>query len=401
MRKTRLAIVVSHPIQHFVHFYRALAACEDFVVNVIFCSRLGLEEYFDKDMGTVIRWEDNMVAGFDHEFLPEASSIKDTHFLSIDNPSVTAALRMFWPDVVMVYGYTQLTQLRVLAWCRFRRVPVLMVTDSNAVTKRSAFKTFLRQTGLRLALSQVSGFLTVGDQNERALAELGVPRARMHRTPFTIDEQRYRMARKERRLHRAQVLNQYGIPDDAFVGIAVGKLIPRKRIQDAVQAFSYAAKMVGSGRNMHLIVCGSGPELDRIEEQVRLGAPVTLAGFVNIDKLPDHFAAADVLVHTASRDAHPLICSEAACIGLPMILSDQVGTIGQTDISRRDENALVYPCGDISALTGALLRLATDASLLDKMVEASLRIFEECCLSASVDGLQKAVNAVAARDASL
>jgi glycosyltransferase involved in cell wall biosynthesis len=116
-----------------------------------------------------------------------------------------------------------------------------------------------------------------------------------------------------------------------------------------------------------------------------------LAGFVNVDRLPDHFAAADVLVHPASRDPHPLICSEAAAIGLPMILSDRVGTIGPTDISRRDENALVYPCGDVPALADCIVRLADDPKLLEKMSEASLRIFDECSLTASVEGFMRAV----------
>jgi hypothetical protein len=38
MKKTRLAIVVSHPIQHFVHFYRAPAATEELEVKAFFCS---------------------------------------------------------------------------------------------------------------------------------------------------------------------------------------------------------------------------------------------------------------------------------------------------------------------------------------------------------------------------
>lgn len=70
MSRTRLAIVVSHPIQHFVHFYRALAAREELAVKVFFCSRIGMEKYFDRDMDTVIRWADDMAGSFDHEFLP-------------------------------------------------------------------------------------------------------------------------------------------------------------------------------------------------------------------------------------------------------------------------------------------------------------------------------------------
>jgi glycosyltransferase involved in cell wall biosynthesis len=366
---------------------------------VFFCSRIGLQEYFDKDMGIVIRWADDLTGGFDHEFLPEAGEIKDTRFRSVDNPSVTAALKTFAPEVVMVYGYIQLTALRALTWCRMHGVPVLMTTDSNAVTTRSPVKRFLRQMVLRPVLAQVSGFLTVGDQNEEALARLGVPQRKMHRSAFTIDERRYRDVRSQLAARRARIRREHSIPNDAFVGITVGKLIARKRTEDAVQAFAAVASTGKLGRrDARLLVCGNGPDLEMVKGLVRAGAPAILAGFVNVDRLPDHFAAADILVHPAGRDPHPLICSEAACMGLPMILSDRVGTIGPTDISRRGENALIYPCGDISALADCIVRLAEDGHLLAEMSKASLRIFDECNLTASVEGFMRALKAVSSRN---
>ncbi len=391
MKQIRLAIVVSHPIQHFVHFYRAISALEDVTLKVFFCTRIGADEYFDRDMNTRIKWAGDMTAGFDHEFLPEAPLIKKAGFRSVNNPSLGFALRSFSPDAVMVYGYSQVTQLRALAWCRANRVPAVMMTDSNSVTKRSPLKKLIRGAILRPLLRQVSAFLTVGDQNEEALALLGVKYNNMYRSPFTIDEQLYRRARKEREKLRNRVRSQYGIPADAFVGITVGKLISRKRTEDAVEAFAVAQASVGDNRKLHLLVCGNGPDLQKIEGLVRSGAPATLAGFVNVDRLPDYFAAADILVHAASRDAHPLICSEAASIGLPMILSDQVGCIGPTDIARIGENALVYTCGDVPALASNVVQLANDITEVARMSSSSSRIFEECSLKVSVEGLLSAL----------
>jgi hypothetical protein len=68
VRATKVAIVVSHPIQHFVHLYRALSNLQGLSVRVFFCSRMGVKPYFDKDMSTVISWADDMTAGFDHVF---------------------------------------------------------------------------------------------------------------------------------------------------------------------------------------------------------------------------------------------------------------------------------------------------------------------------------------------
>ena len=57
-----------------------------------------------------------------------------------------------------------------------------------------------------------------------------------------------------------------------------------------------------------------------------------------------------VQVHPSQADPHPLITSEGACMGLPMIYSDRIGAVGPTDIAREGENVIVYPCGDTAAL---------------------------------------------------
>ena len=61
--KTQFALVVSHPIQHFTPFYRALAQCEGITLKVFFCCRVGLEPYFDREMNTHIAWNINLLSG--------------------------------------------------------------------------------------------------------------------------------------------------------------------------------------------------------------------------------------------------------------------------------------------------------------------------------------------------
>ena len=123
-----------------------------------------------------------------------------------------------------------------------------------------------------------------------------------------------------------------------------------------------------------------------------------LAGFVNVDQLPGYYCAADVLVHPSEHDPHPLVCSEAACIGLPMILSDRVGAAGPTDIARVGQNALVYPCGDVAALARAIAQLHGDDGLCQEMAARSLEIYTHCGLEVAARAVARAVAAVTARE---
>jgi glycosyltransferase involved in cell wall biosynthesis len=115
--------------------------------------------------------------------------------------------------------------------------------------------------------------------------------------------------------------------------------------------------------------------------------PVISLGFVNLDRLPEVYCGADVLLHPAEADPHPLVMSEAGCIGLPMIVSDRVGAVGATDIVRSGENAIITPCGNARAIAATVRRLAQNPDTLQRMSQASLRIYSELDQRKSIEGL--------------
>ena len=395
----RLAIVVSHPIQHFVHLYRALAGREDLVVKVFFCSRIGLDAYFDTEMATTIQWAGSLTAGYDHEFLPESAAIAKIGFREVNNPGISPALAAFRPDAVLLYGYAQLTQLRALAWCWWQKIPALMAGDGDNVQDRQTLRGRVRKFLLRAVLGRVAAFLTVGDQNEAMLAGLGQPGQKFFRTPFPIDEALYLGFRQRRGAERARIRRQHGIAEEAFVLLFVGKLSARKRPLDLAAACARLPGRPAGSRPVALLYCGDGLERPALAAAIaRQTMQAVLAGFVNVDQLPGYYCAADVLVHPSEHDPHPLVCSEAACIGLPMILSDRVGAAGPTDIALVGQNALVYPCGDVAALARAIAQLHGDDGLCQEMAARSLVIYTHCGLEVAASAVARAVAAVTARE---
>ncbi len=394
MSRHRLAIVVSHPIQHFVPLYRALALRADLDLKVFFASRIGIDPSFDAEMNTSFAWAGDLLEGYDHRFLEEADSIEAVSFRAINNPSLGSALREFSPSVVLVYGYAQLTALRAIGWARMNRVPVIMAGDGDAQPYQDNARSRLRSLAVGFVMRQVSAVLTVGDQNEIFWSRLGVSEHKQFRSPFPIDETVYRHARQNRAAMRMAIRRRFDIPDEAFIALFVGKLSERKRPADLLAA---AAK-VKADQPLHVLFCGNGPILDDLQEKAReTGVTAHFAGFVNLDRLPLFYCAADTLVIGSEHDPHPLVGSEACAIGLPLIVSDRVGLIGKTDIARPDVNARIYPCGDVDGLVQALQALIGDPKLRDRMAAASLRIFEDSAMRHSINGLMRALDHVGKR----
>ena len=389
--KHKLAIVVSHPIQHFVSFYRSIAEEPDIELKVFYMSDFSVRGYFDQEMGAEVAWKMDLLSSYDHEFLPEAKSINRSSPLTLNNPSVTGRLAAFDPDVVLTYGYNQITQMRVLFWCRGRGVPVMMLSDSELQQERSSWKQTAKATLLPRILRRYSAFLTVGDNNETYMRSFGVPQERLFRSPFTIDEKTYLDARANKERLSQEFRGAHGIDQNETVFLSVGKLSPRKRPLDIVGA-ARLLKQEQPDLAIRFMLAGSGSLLDEIKAAVEAEAlPVTTLGFVNVDVLPQVYAAADAIVHPAEADPHPLVMSEAACIGLPLVVSDKVGAIGPTDIARPGENTIVTPCGDVRAIADAAVQITRDGELRSRLSEGSIRTFSDLDMERSVAGLKDAI----------
>ncbi len=392
--KTRLAIVATHPIQHFVPLYRALAVDPRIELHVIFGSPLGVEAYFDAQMQTEIAWKMDMLAGYSSEFLGDSSPDKQSSFWYPNSDNIGKRLSAFDPQVVLVYGYAQINVLRTLFWCRMHRVPALMISDSERSARSAGRRETIKRFLIPLIYRNISGFLSVGDRNEAYYQYYGAPKNHIFRSPFTIDEDNYTNTLARRDQARSDLRRRLGLRDDDVLILYVGKLYPSKRPGDLIDEMVRLRAQQRS-ENLPIVVAGNGEQFDtlrRVAHQEQIN--VHFLGFINVDELPAIYAASDALVVPSEIDRHPLVCSEAACMGLPIIISDRVGAVGMTDIARPDVNALVYPCGDVARLSEAMASIAEQPDLRNKLSLASHSVFSESNMQASVKGIIAAIHSV-------
>ena len=373
--RLRLAVVVSHPIQHFAPWHREISRQKEIDLRVFFCCDWGLSEYVDPNFEVAVKWDIPLLEGYDYEILPITKRPKDLSFWEVDNPAVQPSLDSFDPDVVQVFGYAHRTNWRAAAWARRRGKPLMLYSDSYYLSSTSWWRRFAKRPLVQHFYNKVDGAFFVGDNNLAYHLDYGLSPDRLFRGALPIDRERLLTQMPDRETSRTETRTRLGIPADAFVVLYCGKYIPRKRPLDLVAASAEAAK---DGVPVWSILVGEGSERGAIEEfcqQERVSNSV-LTGFINQSAIPDYFAAADVLAVTSSRDPHPLVISEASAFGLPVVVSDQVGSIGANDTARPGVNALVYRCGDRKGLRRAIETMYKDSELYRRMAEASRRISE-------------------------
>jgi glycosyltransferase involved in cell wall biosynthesis len=354
----KIAAFLSHPIQHFSPLWQELARRPGVELKVFYYSRQGIEKGLDHEFGVELAWDVDLLSGYEHEFLPRQWLTRDPLDSSWNglNRGLTRALSD-GPDVAYVAGYAHLNNWAVAHLCRRFKIPLLYQSDSNilAERKRSAWRRWLKRRIIRPFFRRVTVFLACGDHNRDYLLCYGAPTDCIWFSAIPVDTQRFRWtAAGLDATARGELRRQYGLePKDLVAGFS-GKLIDHKRPFDLLRA------VASLGRDdVKALFIGAGP----LEHQLRRQAgSARYAGFVNQTTLPKVLSLCDALVVPSGRDAHPLTVTEAQCLGIPVILSDQCGCYGPNDVFRDGESGILYPCGDVPRLSKAIAYLMDNPS---------------------------------------
>ena len=89
MKRHRLAIVASHPIQYLGIYFRLLHQHPDVDVNVFFCCDHGQQASLDRDFATTFAWETPITAGYPHEYIRSLHPRPSPYgFFSLVNPAL-------------------------------------------------------------------------------------------------------------------------------------------------------------------------------------------------------------------------------------------------------------------------------------------------------------------------
>lgn len=167
-------------------------------------------------------------------------------------------------------------------------------------------------------------------------------------------------------------LSQFGIPDDAFVVIAVANFRPKKGLSVLIEA----AKVFSDIKNIHLLIVGSGADKEPYASAIKsnpMRDRIHCIGFH--DKAPTLIAASDVLVQASiSGEGLPRTVVESLAYGVPVISSDAGGA---KEIIDEGKSGFIVPANDPIKIAEKVRYLNANAELIDIMSEACRNVIQE------------------------
>lgn len=369
--KINIAIVVSHPIQHFCPQYISYNKLPNVNVKVFFASMLGYKRYFDANFGNEIVWNNLRIDEFKHVFMngdEVLPSDKNLEALSLENE-----LESFQPDAIITYGYFQKFQRACHKWANGNNIPLVYITDAENRQHRKWFKNFAKFFALRWYFKKIDYFFTVGNANEDYYKLYGINPKSFIRMHYPIDIEVYSKVFDEKGLHRKYIREKFGIPQDTFVISVVGKLVEWKNQSHLIDLLQ---NLESKGKKAHVVILGTGTTLEKLKTKAATlkSNVVHFAGFVDPIDLPKYYAASDLYLHPARIEPHSLAISEAIFMGLPVVLSDRCGSYGENDDVQEGKNGYVYAFANIEEMSSKVIKLMEDKVLYKTFSDYSVKI---------------------------
>lgn len=350
MKKVKLAIVCTHPIQYYAPVFRALAQSGSVEPRVFYTwSQSSEGANFDPDFGMRFAWDIPLLEGYGHSFVENtASDPTPSRFFGVRTPTLLREISTWGADAVLVYGWPMYAHLRLLVQSK-RKLPVLFRGDSTLLDPIKPLRRLARRTLLRWVYSHVDMAIAVGQNSRDYFRWCGLPSERIAFAPHSVDTGRFSDPTGEHEQRASIWRAEFYIPEACPVLLYAGKFTEKKDPLSLLEAFQKL------GTSAHLVFVGSGQLERALRERAGTLPNVHFLPFQNQSVMPSVYRLADlfVLPSRGPGETWGLAMNEAMASERPVIAGSRVG--GARDLIEPGRTGWTFESGNVEALAGVLL----------------------------------------------
>ena len=223
----------------------------------------------------------------------------------------------------------------------------------------------------RWAASKCHAFVSVADAMTELMVEAGVaPREKfttiysgMEVEPFLESDR-----------HRNRARRELGYEPEQVVVGKVARLFHLKGHSYLLQA---ARQIVDAEPNVRFLLVGDGVLARRLRRQIAalgLEDHFHFTGLVTPERIPELIAAMDIVVHVSLREGLARVLPQALIAGKPVVSYD---VDGAREVIIPEETGYLLPPKSVAELAEAVVRLAGDPALRDRLGAEGCRRFTD------------------------
>jgi 1,2-diacylglycerol 3-alpha-glucosyltransferase len=277
------------------------------------------------------------------------------------NRDVTRSLAAAAPDAILCGGYNYVASWQALSWAQSRDILFLLWSESHLreLRRGNALVEFLKTEFLK----RCDGFVVPGQAAHEYLVAQKIRPKIIFTAPNAVDNDLFASAAVKARQDERASRQQLNLPERYF--LFVGRLVREKGVFELLDAYAKLDEQLR--RQIGLVFAGDGGYRQELETKAASVSPgiVKFIGFAHREQLANYYALAEILILPTHTDTWGLVVNEAMACGLPVILSSAAGC--GPDLVKENWNGVIVPAKDVSALTSAMSRLATQPDVCRMM----------------------------------
>ncbi len=280
-------------------------------------------------------------------------------------------LRDFQPDVV----HTHSAKAGILGRAAAKSLGIPAVVHGvhgapfHPYQSRSAWQLF--RACERWAAPKCHAFVSVADAMTGLLVNARVaPREKFTTIYSGMDVEPFLSADE----FRNRVRRELGYEDHHVVVGKIARLFNLKGHEYVVRA---ARTVVDANPNVRFLFVGDGILTEHFKSQIAqagLADNFLFTGLVQPERIPELIGAMDIVVHTSLREGLARVLPQALIAGKPVVSYD---IDGAREVVISDQTGYLLPPKCVDELAGAIVRLANDAALRDRLGAEGRKRFTE------------------------
>jgi glycosyltransferase involved in cell wall biosynthesis len=396
MKRYRIAVINTHPIQYYAPFYAYLNASGEFDITALYLSNVGIRSEIDQGFGQSVQWDIDLLSGYQSKFVGRTAFTRiPLGFFSTIEPGIWKEVRSGDYDALILHGHNVAANTIAYIAAKFTGTAVFVRSDTNSAIALRGWRGIFRRIVQAPYYHACDRCLAVGAANMDFYRAIGIPPRKIFLLPFSVDNDRFLKGASLSSEERVAARVRFGIPQLIPAILFSAKFTRRKRPGDLLEAARRLRSL--TDKPFTVVMSGSGemePELRSFCAANALDN-VVFTGFVNQGELPRLYGACDVFVLPSETEPWGLAVNEAMCASLPIIVSREAGCAA--DLVSDGVNGVTLAVGQVDRMAETLMALIEDPELRSAQGAASLARISRWGFRECLEGLRAAMSSIATR----
>ncbi len=170
-------------------------------------------------------------------------------------------------------------------------------------------------------------------------------------------------------IDRKGLRESFGMSEEDIILISMGDLVKRKNYAASIRAI---AKL--GNKRIHLLICGRGPELEKLQQLTKELGVEEQIHFLGFRKdVKELLNIADMFLLTSYQEGLPRSLMEAMAAGLPCIVSKIRGNI---DLIQNNQGGYLVNPSSINEISDKIQTIILNKEIREKMKKSNLTTIE-------------------------